>query len=391
MALNDLADALRARGWTVDVAITTDALGLSGHAPAMLPRWSARRWARLPRFTWLPPDARTLVQHMLLGGGVARAQASAMQALEHRLATTRYDAVIAHVFKPSPGIGHFATRRHPAVLLQSLDGLASELRLAPWLWLARATARLAPGPLHRDLFRPVDPARIRLAVFGSEAWRDEAVRAGAPADRTRVIHFGIPPPPLAPLPESRNRLLWVGRCSPEKGLHVFLDALAELRRTRNATLTAVTGPGTERYRLAIRRQIAELGLGNAVRLVPQVARDQLPDYYRSHDALLFHSAFRDPVALVLLEAYSYGLPVVAPRSIPGAALIDGDDTCVCFETSSAADVAAAAARALDDEALRDAVRRRAHARVATSFSTDAMGQAYDAALDELLVGASGRS
>jgi glycosyltransferase involved in cell wall biosynthesis len=387
LALADVARALESRGWSVDLAITPAALALDpAAAPAVvMPRWTTRRWAWTPRLRRLPPAARTLLQHALGGGGVARAQSAALHAIDARLHAEPYDAVIAQLYQPSPGIAHFITRRHPAVLLASLDALAGELTLARWLWIPRGLGRLRPNRLHPDLYRPIAPDRIRAVAFASGTWRDDAVRAGVPAAATCVIPFGIPSPgPLGDLPRSANRLLWVGRMSPEKGLHVFLDAIARLRPTRALTLTAVCGAGPDRYRRTIERRIVALGLGQVVRLRGPMPRADLPALYAGHDALLFHSAFREPVALVLMEAMGAGVPVVAPaRSTPGG-FIDPDRTCVCFASDAPAEVAAAIARALDDHALRGRVRQAAHATVIARGSVDAMGDAYDAALRALL-------
>ncbi|MEZ5318293.1 MAG: glycosyltransferase family 4 protein [Vicinamibacterales bacterium] len=386
LALADVARALEARGWSVDLAITPDALGLDASAAAttVVPRWTTRRWAWTPRFAWLPSRARTLFQHALGGGGVAATQSAALHALDARLRRERYDAVIAHLHQPVPGIARFATARHPAVLLTSLDALAGERALARWLWIPRALGRLRRRRFHPDLYRPVDPRRLRAVAFGSGAWRDEAVARGVPAGVTRVIPFGVPRPrPLREPASVSGRLLWVGRLSPEKGLHVFLDAVAALRTSRPVTLTAICGAGPDRYRDAIERQIAALGLTGAVRLLRPVTRTALGGYYASHDALLFHSCFREPVALVLMEAFAAGLPVVAPeRQAPGG-LIEPDATCVCFPSDSPPDVSAAIARALDDDALRRRVRAGAHATVTARASFDAMGDAYDAVLREL--------
>jgi glycosyltransferase involved in cell wall biosynthesis len=388
IALGDLAAGLQPRGWDVDLAIGSEALGLDAAwsdprrlRPAVsgLSRW-------LPRLRSLPPDVRTLLQHAALGGGVAHAQSAMLAAIERRLDEHRYDAVLAVVTREAPGLAHFITQRHPRAVLLSLNGLATELRLAPWLRVPRVTSRmLAPKGLHASMYRPVDPGAVRMAVFASDAWRDDAIRAGLPARVARTIYFGLDAP--APLPAAAptsGRLLWAGRCSREKGLHLFLDALAELRRTRDVTLTAICADGPRDYRTQIGRQIARLKLGDAVRLLPAVPRDALRAFYTSHDALLFQSIFDEPVALVVMEAFAAGLPVVGPRPPARGALLAPDDTCVCFASSSPVDIARAVARALDDDALRRRVRVNARRVIDERFSIDAMADAYDRALTELM-------
>ncbi len=388
IALHDLAASLRPRGWDVDVAITPDALGLDARwqDPQRLGPTVSGASRFLPRLRSLPPDVRTVLQHLALNAGVARAQSVVIAAIDRRLDARQYDAVIAVISREAPGLAHFITRRHPRAALLSLNGLAAELRLAPWLRVARTTARaLARDGLHPSMYTPVDPRAVRMAIFASETWRDEAIRAGLPANVTRTIYFGlrVAGPPRATAPVS-GRVLWVGRCSREKGLHLFLDALAELRRTRDVTLTAICADGPRDYRELIQQKIAHLKLGDAVCLQPAVPRDDLRALYASHDVLLFQSPFDEPVALVLMEAFAAGLPVVAPRPAGRNVLIAPDDTCICFASPAPADIAHAVTRALDDAALRHRVRLNAYGLIDRQFSIEAMGDAYDRALSELV-------
>jgi glycosyltransferase involved in cell wall biosynthesis len=324
---------------------------------------------------------RTLLQHVVRNAGVGRAQSAVITAIDRRLDEHHYDVVVAVISREAPGLAHFITQRHPRSVLLSLNGLAAELRLAPWLRVARAIGQRG---LHASMYRPVDPRAVRMAVFASDTWRDEAIREGLPAHVARTIYFGLntggPLPIAAP---TSGRLLWAGRFSREKGLHLFLDALAMLRRTRDVTLTAVCADGPGDYRAQIDQQIARLNLNDAVRLLPAVPREDLRGFYASHDALLFQSIFDEPVALVLMEALAAGLPVVAPSVAARSALIRPDETCVCFSSPSPADIARAVTRALDDDALRQRVRTNARRVIDEQFSIEAMAGAYDRALTEL--------
>jgi glycosyltransferase involved in cell wall biosynthesis len=239
--------------------------------------------------------------------------------------------------------------------------------------------------LFRTLYRSVDPRRVRVAVFASQDWCEEAVRAGLPRRVATTIYFGVTQPgPLQPPRLTSNKLLWVGRLSREKGLHRFIDAVAVLRRTRTVTLTAICSQGPSDYRRAIERSIRDHRLDDVVHLRPAVPRETLPSVYREHDLLLFHSAFREPVALVTLEAFAAGLPVVAPYPVGAGAVLEADHTAVCFSSSSVPDICAAIERALDDAALRSRVRSQAYDLVRARFSLDAMARDYDAALARLV-------
>ena len=372
----------------MDLAITTEQLHLppADRRLEQIEGLSGSRWAALPRLRFLPDDLRTALHHLLLDGGVARVQSDLLRTLQARLRDVHYEAVIAVASREAPGLARFMTTAHPNVLILSLNGLSSELRLARWLPLARILGRIVSrGRLHTDLYRAVDPGRIRMAIFASRTWHDDAVRAGLPMPAARIIYFGVPHiPPLDPPRPVANRLLWVGRLSREKGLHQFLEAVAILRRMRPVALTAICGQGPADYRRSLVRRIDELGLQDVVQLRPPVQRSELAAIYRDHDALLFQSVFAEPVALVLLEAFAAGIPVVAPEPSGHAGLVRPDETCVCYVSSSPRDIAASTSRLLDDSSLREQVRRSAHALVQQQFSLEAMGAAYDHALMALL-------
>lgn len=394
VALTDLTVALRALGWDVDLTITPESLGLEMDHRARRRLWSSLSpaWSSAPRLDFIRGDARRLLRHLLLDGGGAHMNSAAMRLLAARLREKHYDGVIAVISTETPGLARFIISVHPNVVLVSLDGLSSELRLARWLRLGRLTARIAGAELHPAAYRAVDPSDIRTAVFASESWREEALNAGLPPAVAETVYFGVPEcPALAPPGPLHNRLLWVGRASREKGLHRFIDALAVVRRTRPVTLTAVCGHGPVSYRRQLLQRIERHALGDAVRLLPAVLRDDLPSFYRSHDALLFDSPFAEPVALVPTEAFAHGLPVVARRPSRSGPLLVPDDTCVCFSDSDPHDIADAILRLFDNDSLRERVRRQAHELVRRQFTMTAAAHAYDAVLRRVIAGNARRS
>lgn len=103
------------------------------------------------------------------------------------------------------------------------------------------------------------------------------------------------------------RILYVGRFVYWKGMGLGLRAFAKLRESMpDATLTMVgKGPDEENWR----KLAAELGIGDAVVWIPWLPRRELLASYTRFDMLLFPS-LHDSSGNVVLEAISYGLPVV---------------------------------------------------------------------------------
>jgi glycosyltransferase involved in cell wall biosynthesis len=156
----------------------------------------------------------------------------------------------------------------------------------------------------------------------SHATRDALVaRAGIAAERTTVVPNGPHPScspeaePAADVEAARllgprgafTELLHVGSTIPRKRIDVLLDVFAALRRSHNGLrLTRVGGPFTAAQQARAR----ELGLGDAIVVLPMLDRATLAAVYRRSAVLLMPSE-REGFGLPVLEALACGTPVVA--------------------------------------------------------------------------------
>jgi glycosyltransferase involved in cell wall biosynthesis len=388
IALQDLQEQLNRYGWHVDAA-TYDAPGaLSVTTQRSLFAHFQHLSLVMAVRDRLPPALRRLVAALFMPRTFLLHASHNLQILEQRLkAAPDVDVVLLCLELSPPGIAALACELHPCVVVVSLGGLGLELRLRRIWSLLAQVARLRIGSsVHPAFYRPIEPDRLGTTIFASRQWRDEAVQAGLPPDKAHVIPFGIP---LPPAPErtgdTSGRLLWIGRLAPEKGLHLLIEALPAIRaHYGHATLTAIAGPGPAAYRRHIQRRIHDLGLHESVRLISGVPREQLQSAYAQHDLLWFHSEYDDPVALVLMEAFAAGLPVVASHARPDALLVHHEQTCLCYRPADQTTIVTAVLRLLKDPGLRMQLMRRAQARVSARFSLEAMGAAYDRVLRRCL-------
>ena len=104
---------------------------------------------------------------------------------------------------------------------------------------------------------------------------------------------------------SGDGVLYVGRLAPKKGLEYLLEAMTDV----DAHLTIV-GDGSERDRLE--RRAAELDID--VTFVGEVAPEAVDSYYRDAGVFVLPSLEGEGMPNVVLEAMSWGLPVVATDS-----------------------------------------------------------------------------
>lgn len=206
------------------------------------------------------------------------------------------------------------------------DGYAATL-LGRWLGvpvtitLRGTEARLAKDPLLAPLVRrALQGATQVLAV--SESLRQVAIGLGLPADRVRVVGNGVDLARFHPMPRDEARrlldlpadapvLISVGGLVERKGFHRVIELLPALRaRWPGLRYLVVGGPSPEGdMGPDLRRQVAHLGLQDAVRFVGPVAPDQLRPLLSAADIFVLATR-NEGWANVFLEAMACGLPVV---------------------------------------------------------------------------------
>ena len=111
-----------------------------------------------------------------------------------------------------------------------------------------------------------------------------------------------PPIPIAP------RLLCIGRLHEQKGHLVLLDAMAELKRRRIPCELVLAGDGP--LRASLEAKIAELGLGEHIRITGWISEQQVIEELTAARALVLPS-FGEGLPVVIMEAMALGRPVIS--------------------------------------------------------------------------------
>jgi glycosyltransferase involved in cell wall biosynthesis len=146
-----------------------------------------------------------------------------------------------------------------------------------------------------------------------------AVAAGARAERTHLVQFGVDTSRFSPGSDPaalRSRLGLIGRrvifsprsIAPLYRHDVVLDAVASLPADVCVVMTRHLARESEVA--ALQRRAADLGLSDRLIMVPKVAHDEMADIYRLADVVVSVPA-SDGTPVTLLEALSTGRPVVA--------------------------------------------------------------------------------
>lgn len=174
-----------------------------------------------------------------------------------------------------------------------------------------------PGDMERRV-REYDlaDAIICPSTFSAQSFIDQ----GFPADRVRVVPFGVEAGSSgAPLEKPRDsfRVLFVGQINIRKGLRYLFEAFNQFRHPKKELW--VVGPKAEPT------GIDDIAPPDGAKFLGVLKGDDLSHAYRSCHVLVLPT-LEEGMALVLGEALSHGLPVIATVNSGGTDLFEDGST-----------------------------------------------------------------
>jgi glycosyltransferase involved in cell wall biosynthesis len=303
-------------------------------------------------------DRSTLAQLARFVGAASRVGRDVVRA-------RRIEGVIAFFSVPCGPVARRLARAAGIPYVVSLRGAdvpghAKEMNffhalVSPWRRrvLRDAAAVVANSASLADLARRADGGDVEVVANGVES--DWFTPAAAP-------------------PQGPFRLLFVGRLHPQKNPAGALRGFAALReKTSSPVVLEFVGDGPDAA--ALRAEAARVGVADDVRWSGWLARAALRERYRAAHAMVSSSP-REGMPNAVVEAMACGLPVLASR-VPGHVEVvrDGENGFL-FALDSADEFADAAARLVDDPALRARLGAAARRVAAESYSWDRAAAAY---------------
>lgn len=194
------------------------------------------------------------------------------------------------------------------------------------------------GRLHH-LFTP--------SQFGQRVF----MQFGLPADRITVLPWYHSPvqPQKTVTADQPFTITFIGRVSPEKGVHLILAALEEIGDTPPMQLR-ITGSNDSAYCTELRKKYPARAGATPVEWLGWTSVDPL---FNDTDVTIVPSAGVDNTPLSLIESLAYQVPVVATRIPPVAELVTEGQNAFLADFMSVPSLAAAIRRAA---ANKDAIR-----------------------------------
>jgi len=195
--------------------------------------------------------------------------------------------------------------------------------------------------------------------------------------------------------QKSKTLLFVGRVSPEKGVHVLIDAMTEVVKQVPDAHLLIVGPrgqlpleyivgltdeeelknlsvfydGTlsHNYQDYLEKRVDELGIRKNVEFTGGMTQEELVQLY--HRArLLVNPSYSESFGMSLVEGMAVGLPVVATRVGGMKEIVDPGKTGFLVEMGSAFELGEALLRLLTDDQLCEAMGANGYQRALQQFS-----------------------
>jgi len=193
-----------------------------------------------------------------------------------------------------------------------------------------------------------------------------------------------------------KRLLFVGRVSPEKGLHILLNAFQKVVKRYPQAQLEIVGPtrvplpqeflatlsddekvshlasfyhgsSGRSYFSYLHRQVISLNIANNVTFTGFVPNLQVINNYQNAD-ILVNPSFSEAFGMSLIEAMACQVPVVATRVGGMTEIVEDGKTGILVEPGDAPALAKAILHFLSDEDLRSSMGRTARKRAVELFS-----------------------
>ena len=223
--------------------------------------------------------------------------------------------------------------------------------------------------------RPVD------LVLGVSEYITARARAALPeyAGRFRTLLNGCDVSRFQPAPANSSgpkRLLFMARLTPEKGVHVLVEAFRRIADRHQYAELDIVGPEAitdHSFVVAISdnpatrelgcwqrgsylsalKQAVPLALAGRIRFWGQVTHERSADFYANSYAYVHPSIWDEPMALPLFEATASGLPVIATSTGGTPEVVVHGKTGFLVPPNDPKALADAISTLLDDPALRD--------------------------------------
>ncbi len=231
-------------------------------------------------------------------------------------------------------------------------------------------------------------AHAALVIALSGEWRERILRI-CPSARVEVLHNAVAVPPSVSsgrLEESEPVLLFLGHILRDKGIHELVRAFAQLapRFPRMKLMLAGIGALEE-----VRQLATQLGVQERV-LCPGWLGTEEKRAALASSTLFVLPSYAEGMPMALLEAMSWGLPVIATPVGGIPQVVTSEVNGLLVPPGDVAALASALGRLLESPALRERLGDAARKTIEAGFSLEKALTRLSAIYDRFGIQAQGR-
>ena len=280
-------------------------------------------------------------------------------------------------------IGGIAGRlAHVPVIWHLRDRIAADYLPAPAITGFRWLARLLPNCILAN-------SQATLQALEPRANCGRAIiKAGWLRTTLQVVHDGIPAaaaPSSSPLSVKGPSIGLVGRLSPWKGQHIFLEAAALVHKQFPEVRFQIIGSamfGEDAYEAEVRQLCDMLGLSECVEFMG--FRKDVPALIAQLDVLVHASTIGEPFGQVVVEGMVAGKPVVATNGGGVPEIVQDGVTGWLVPMGESVPMAEAIARLLSDPESAAAMGAAGRQRVLEHFTIELTARRVQEVYDQML-------
>jgi len=201
-------------------------------------------------------------------------------------------------------------------------------------------------------------------------------------DRLKVIHNPVPlqEKTTTNLKEELNLsgkkvILYAGRVTEEKGVHRIVEAM---RYIDNA-IFLIVGRGSyvktrTPYYKSLEEMVKKYNLKERVKFIGYVGSDNMKEYYSIADLVVLPCTFYEPLSRMLLEACSYGIPVIASNVGGNSEIVDDGKDGILLKTLETEELVKAIKYILENPDIYEKMSKYCKEKVKREFSLERVGR-----------------
>lgn len=216
-------------------------------------------------------------------------------------------------------------------------------------------------------------------------------KGGLEKDKIKVIHNGVEhvENKNSKLTRKGNTIGYLARVSYDKGMPFLVDSFIKLREDEKYSelklkIAGVKLPQDDRTVEEAKAKLSQKGLLEDVEWQFNISAEEKEAFYASIDLLSVPAHYGESFGLYIIEAWSWGIPVVQPKSGAFPELIEKGGGGLLFEEQSINSAVESFKKVLDDELFYKELCEKADHSFEKYFSLQAMAEKVILTLNQIM-------